>query len=85
MSDPVLRDKVHLLVGDRDNFYLERAVRLLASKVKALRQATGAGEASGSGFIDFLPGATHDTAAAIARGRFALDMRRHLKAHGLGD
>ncbi len=83
--DPVLRDKVHLLVGDRDNFYLERAVRLLVRKVDALRAATGAPQAAGTGFIEFLPGATHDTGAAIARGRFALDMRRHLKAHGLGD
>lgn len=83
--DPVLRDRVHLLVGDRDNFHLERAVRLLVKKIDTLRQATDAAQGGGTGFIEFLPGATHDTAAVIARGRFALDMRRHLQAHGLGD
>jgi hypothetical protein len=86
--DPVLRTKVHVLVGDRDNFYLERAVRKLAAKIDALRAATGsdAPKAIGpDGCIEILPDATHDSAAAIARGRFALGMRAHLKRHGLGD
>jgi hypothetical protein len=84
---PVLRDKVRLLVGDRDEFYLERAVQRLKAKVEALRAATQAEAATGkpSGFMEILPGATHGSAASIARGRFALDMREHLKRHGLGD
>ena len=86
--DPVLRAKVHVLVGDRDNFYLERAVRRLADKIDALRAATDsdAPRAQGpDGCIEILPDATHDSAAAIARGRFALGMRAHLKRNGLGD
>ena len=86
--DPVLRTKVHLLVGERDSFHLERAVKRLKSKVDALRAATvdpGAPPAPGDGFIEVLPDATHDTAAVVARGRFALGMREHLKRHGLGD
>ena len=86
--DPVLRRKVRLLVGDRDNFYLERAVKRMKAKVEALRAATA--ERTGPpapepGFIEVLPDATHDTAAVIARGRFAIDMREHLRRHGLGD
>ncbi|NBU42152.1 MAG: hypothetical protein EBS51_15415, partial [Planctomycetia bacterium] len=86
--DPVLHGKVHLLVGERDSFYLERAVKRLKAKIEALRAATaepGATVASGDGFIEVLPEATHDTAAVVARGRFALGMREHLKRHGLGD
>ena len=84
---PVLRDKVRLVVGDRDDFYLERAVRRFKEKVETLRSATQAEPAAGkpSGFIEIVPEATHGTMAAIARGRFALDMREHLKRHGLGD
>jgi hypothetical protein len=86
--EPVLRSKVRVLVGDRDNFHLERAVRRLATKIDALRSATGAEapKAGGpDGCIEILPGATHDSAAVIARGRFALGMREHLKRHGLAD
>jgi hypothetical protein len=84
---PVLNDKVHLLVGSADSFYLERAVKRLKAKIDVLR-----GEISlrvplpeGSGFIEVLPDATHDTAAMIARGRFSLDMKRHLQKAGLAD
>ena len=86
--DPVLREKVHVLVGDRDNFYLERAVRKLAAKIEMLRAATGPTGATVQPelpSIEVLPGATHDTAAVISRGRFAIGMRAHLKRHGLGD
>jgi hypothetical protein len=62
-------------------------VQRLKAKVEALRAATQAEAATGkpSGFMEILPGATHGSAASIARGRFALDMREHLKRHGLGD
>jgi hypothetical protein len=86
--DPVLRTKVRVLVGDRDNFYLERAVRKLAAKIETLRAVTGAkveGAQPERPCIEILPGATHDTAAVISRGRFAIEMRAHLKRHGLGD
>jgi hypothetical protein len=84
---PVLRDKVRLLVGDRDEFYLERAVRRLKEKVQVLRSATETdpGAAKPTGFIEIVPQATHGSMAAIARGRFAIDMREHLRRHGLGE
>ena len=83
--EPVLRERVHLLVGDRDNFYLERAVRRLKAKIDALRAAVDGQVSGGHGFIEIVPDATHRTMAVIARGRFALGMREHLKRHGLGD
>lgn len=84
---PVLRDKVRLLVGDRDEFYLERAVRRLKDKVQVLRTATETdpGPTKPTGFIEIVPEATHGSMAAIARGRFAIDMREHLRRHGLGE
>jgi hypothetical protein len=63
-------------------------VRKLAAKIETLRAATSAqpeGAQVERPCIEILPGATHDTAAVISRGRFALEMRAHLKRHGLGD
>ncbi|MCE9619498.1 MAG: hypothetical protein K8R92_06285 [Planctomycetes bacterium] len=85
---PVFADKVHLLVGSRDSFYLERAVEKLRKQVAALQEAdvrAGAAPPAGGGFIEIIPGATHDTAAVIARGRFALSMRDYLKKHGFSE
>jgi hypothetical protein len=83
---PVLNDKVHLLVGSADSFYLERAVKRLKAKIDVLRGGICLVPLpEGSGFIEVLPDATHDTAAMIARGRFSLDMKRHLQKAGLAD
>ena len=84
---PVLNDKVHLVVGSADSFYLERAVKRLKAKIDVLRREICllVPLPEGSGFIEVLPDATHDTAAMIARGRFSLDMKRHLQKAGLAD
>ena len=85
---PVFATKVHLLVGARDSFYLERAVANLQKKIAALQEAdlrAGIAPLKGDGFIEVLPGATHDTAAVIARGRFALSMREYLKKQGFSE
>jgi hypothetical protein len=86
---PVIADKVHVLVGSRDSFYLERAVERLIARIAALRAEDArrgvAPPAGGGGFIEIIPGATHGTAAVIARGRFALSMREYLKSKGFGE
>ncbi len=85
---PVFAAKVHLLVGARDSFYLERAVANLQKKIVELQEAdlrAGIAPPKGNGFIEILPGATHDTAAVIARGRFALSMCEYLKKRGFSE
>ena len=85
---PVFAAKVHLLVGARDSFYLERAVTNLQNKIAALQQAdlrAGITPLKGDGFIEILPGATHDIAAVVARGRFALSMCEYLKKQGFSE
>ena len=85
---PVFAAKVHLLVGERDSFYLQRAVANLQKKIVQLQAAdlqAGIAPAKGDGFLEILPGATHDTAAVVARGRFALSMCAYLKKHGFSE
>ena len=80
--------KVHLLVGGRDSFYLERAVMNLQNKIAALQEAdrrAGVAPVKGDGFIEIIPDATHDTAAVVANGRFAISMREYLKKQGFGE
>jgi len=67
---------------------LERAVANLQNKIAALQQAdlrAGITPLKGDGFIEILPGATHDIAAVVARGRFALSMCEYLKKQGLSE
>ena len=85
---PVFATKVHLLVGGRDSFYLERAVENLQKKIAALQEAdrrAGVATVKGDGFIEIIPDATHDTAAVVANGRFAISMREYLKKQGFGE
>jgi S-formylglutathione hydrolase FrmB len=83
---PLLRGRVRLLCGSRDGFFLERAVEGLRDAVDALekaRAATARPFAPGPGYIEIVPGQTHDTMADIALMRWHAEMRAHLTAHGL--
>jgi hypothetical protein len=50
--------------------------------VKA-RAATARPFSPGPGYIELAPGQTHDTMADVALMRWHVEMRAHLKAHGL--
>ena len=83
---PILRARVRLLCGARDGFFLERAVEGLRDAVDALVRARAASPrpfAAGPGYIEVVPGQTHDTMAAAALMRWHAEMRAHLSAHGL--
>ena len=83
---PLLRDRVRLLCGTRDGFFLERAVEGLRDAVDALvkaRAATARPFPAGPGYIELVPGQTHDTMADVALMRWHGEMRAHLKANGL--
>jgi hypothetical protein len=83
---PILRARVRLLCGARDGFFLERAVEGLRDAVDALVRARAASPrpfAAGPGYIEVVPGQTHDTMADAALMRWHAEMRAHLSAHGL--
>ena len=86
--DPIFAGKVRLLCGDRDSFYLDRAVRSLREKIDSLRKGgaeRGLAPAAGPGYIELIRDATHDGAAATAALRWGREMREHLRRHALGD
>lgn len=84
---PVLAQRVHLLCGSRDSFYLERAVGRLRDQVatrNAAAVAAGQAAPSGDGFIEIVDGLDHGTLVPLATLRFNSSMRQYLDANGLG-
>lgn len=78
---PIFLDRVRLLCGDSDNFYLNEAVELLKAEVDKLpRKELPQG---GHGYVKFIPGADHGTifmskeSAAVPA-----EMLDHLLRHG---
>lgn len=65
---PLLDQRVRLMVGDADSFYLERAVRLLKEELDRH-------DRSGSGYIEIVPGADHGTISFHTRERWTQEMR----------
>ncbi|MFO0827981.1 MAG: alpha/beta hydrolase-fold protein [Phycisphaerales bacterium] len=85
---PTFASKVHLVCGDRDSYYLQRAVERLRDKVEALRKAdldAGRTPATGNGYIEIVPRATHETLVPLTTVRFNEEMIAHLRRHGLHD
>lgn len=79
--EPLFRQRVRLLVGQQDNFYLERAVANLKA---ALDQVAPVKEgATGAGYIEILPEETHFTIPGTATLRWNREIREYLKQHGL--
>lgn len=73
----LFRDRVRLVVGDQDSFYLEGAVELLA---RALEQQA---IAPGSGYVTIVPGLDHGSIFGSAElKRFPDEMLAHLRHHG---
>ena len=71
---PIFRDKVRLLCGDRDSFYLDLAVERLAEAMAMERSRLESTE--GPGYIELVPGATHGTIVPIAMQRWYPELRR---------
>lgn len=71
---PVFRDKVRLICGDRDSFYLDLAVERLAAAVARERSRLDSTE--GPGYIELVPGATHGSIVPIAMQRWYPELRR---------
>jgi S-formylglutathione hydrolase FrmB len=83
---PVFAQKVHLVCGDRDSYYLNRAVERLRDKIEALKDkdvAAGRPAPSGPGYIELVPRATHETVVPLTTIRFNKEMIEHLRRYGL--
>ena len=83
---PLFRERVRLLCGGRDGFYLERAVAglqdALAAAADAL-MAKGQMLSEGPGYVTVVPEETHSTMAAAATVRWHREMRDWLRANEL--
>lgn len=72
---PILRERVRLMCGSRDSYYLEGAVRLLAKTLDEVAPITE-GEPAPGGSIEIVDGATHDTVIGPAMSRWLPEMKR---------
>ena len=81
---PLWRERVHLVCGDRDNFYLERAVdRVRATLAKLPGEGAAGDPATVPGYVELLQRADHGTASALSSLRFYPEMRRWIDSHGV--
>jgi len=83
---PIFRERVRLLCGGRDGFYLERAVAGLQDALTAAADALmakGQMLSEGPGYVTVAPEETHSTMAAAATVRWHREMRDWLRANGL--
>ena len=87
-------ERIRLLCGSRDSFYLNLAVTRLKAKLEVWREAARAKSAanpaanapvSAPGYIEVIDGLTHDSLYPLAQIRFHQGMLEHLRAHGLND
>jgi len=81
-------ERIRLVCGTRDSFYLNEAVTRLKSKVDAWRASETSGGGTpptGPGYIELLDGLTHGSCHAAAQLRFYQEIRAHFIAHGLAD
>ena len=72
----IIARRAQVLCGDRDSFYLDRAVRKLAD-VLLLSNRDGS-----MGLIDVIPDLDHGTVATIATARFHRQIRDHFERSG---
>ncbi|MEY5061835.1 MAG: hypothetical protein RIS45_1756 [Planctomycetota bacterium] len=81
-------ERIRLVCGTRDSYYLNEAVARLKSKIDAWRAsevARGATPPAGPGYIELLEGLTHGTCQAASQLRFYQEIREHFLANGLAE
>ena len=72
---PLFKDRIRLVCGDQDSFYLDGAVRNLKSVVDELQDP----DAEGPGYIRILKGANHFDIVPRTRELWFREMREALK------
>lgn len=84
----IFGERIRLLCGTRDSFYLNLAVARLKAKIEAWKageRSKGVRVADGPGYIELLDGLTHDSLYPVAQIRFHQGIVEHLRAHGLAE
>ncbi|MCA9296811.1 MAG: hypothetical protein KC983_09840 [Phycisphaerales bacterium] len=74
---PIMTERVRLMVGSADSFYLNRAVERLKEIVDAHRAEAGT-EPTGQGYIEIVDGADHGTISFRTRARWNEEMTAFL-------
>lgn len=80
---PIFRDRIRLIVGEKDNFYLNRAVELVRDELArhGMFQTRSAGK---GGYVEIVPGADHGVASSPEATRAIwAEIEAHLRAAGL--
>lgn len=83
---PILRERVRLLCGARDSYFLDRGVQGLKDALLAATsamQAAGQMLPDGPGYVEIVPDETHDTMGMASRLRWNAEMREYLKVRKL--
>ncbi|MCI0674953.1 MAG: esterase family protein [Phycisphaerales bacterium] len=81
---PAMLDRVHLVCGDEDSFYLNRAVVRLIEVLERLK-AQGDVPQTGTGYVEIIERADHGSVMDKTNMRRNREMREHLQKHGLQD
>ncbi len=85
---PLFAARIRILCGERDSFYFNESVARLKSKLDAWRAKNPRAASATSeqhGFIEIVPGLTHDGMYPVAQVRFHQEIQEHLRRHGLAD
>lgn len=78
---PIFRERVRLIVGEQDSFYLNEAVALLKADLDAHRPGGKNGDEHG--YVKIIPGLDHGTVMMSAEARaFPKEMVEHLERQG---
>lgn len=70
---PIMRDRVRIIAGDADNFFMNKSVELLRNEVAKL------GYDKGAGYIQIESGLDHGSTESRTRDRMLTEMHQHLK------
>ena len=74
---PIFRDRIRIVCGEDDNFYLEGAVRMLRQTLEE------AGAVGGAGYCELVPGADHSSVRIRSNQNILMDqMLDHLRDAG---
>ncbi len=83
---PVVLNNVRLMVGNEDDYYLNRAVERFKNTVETLQKSQPISQPSPpAGSIEIVPKANHNTIHAKIFMRWNQEMRTHLQKNGLQD
>ena len=78
---PIVTQRIRLACGERDNYYLQRAVKRFQQMVDQHRND----DEGGDGYILLQDHADHSNLMAFIYQRFNSEMREHFRKHGYHD